>query len=335
MNISNETKVGALTAVAITLLILGFNFLKGRTVFKTGNYLYAKFSNTKKIMVSNPVYINGYQVGIVNDVENEDENLQSIIVAIKLKTSYNIPVNSVAMIDENPLGAESVDIKLGNGKQYLKSGDSLQTENALGLMDEISNKFTPITDQLKKTMNSLDQVLQNINSVFDPNTKNNIQQSVANINKVTESLTHSSQSIQAMLDKQDGTIAQSVSNMNSFTKNLADNNTKISNTLSNVEQTTNNLSKADVEGAVARLKTSAEKLNTLLDKINSKESSLGLLVNDKGLYNQLINTVKSTNTLVDDLRMHPKRYVNISVFGKKDKKGPLMAPLNDSTAQHK
>lgn len=331
MKISNETKVGALTAIAITLLILGFNFLKGKTLFKTGNFVYAKYEDTKGIMVSNAVYINGFQVGSVFDIENADQNLSSIIVAIKLKDNYNIPINSVATIKDNPLGAASISIKLGDAKQYLKTGDTVLTASSAGLMGDVMKKLGPVGDQIKTTVHSLDSVLKNINTIFDPNTKNNLQQVIANINKTTASLVVSSASIQAMLNAQSGSIAKSMDNVASFTKNLSDNNEKITKVLANVEKTTDNFSKADISATVDKLKAAITNLNNILEKAGSQEGSLGKLLNDKTLYNNLTNTVRSANILMDDLRVHPKRYVNISVFGKKDKSGPLMAPLNDST----
>lgn len=331
MKISNETKVGALTAIAITLLILGFNFLKGKTILKTGNYVYAKYTDTKGIMISNPVYINGFQVGAVFDIENSDQNLSSIIVSIKLKGKYNIPINSVATIKENPLGSASIAIALGDGKEYLKTGDTILTASHAGLLGDVINKLGPVGDQIKTTVHSLDSVLKNINTIFDPGTKNNLQQVIANINKTTASLVISSASIQAMLNAQSGAITQSMNHVASFTKNLSDNNEKVTRMLTNVEQTTANLSKADINGTLEKLKTAIANLNSILVKAGSQDGSLGKLLNDKTLYNNLTNTVRSANILMDDLRLHPKRYVNISVFGKKDKSGPLLAPLNDST----
>lgn len=331
MKISNETKVGALTAIAITLLILGFNFLKGKTILKTGNYVYAKYTDTKGIMISNPVYINGFQVGAVFDIENSDQNLSSIVVSIKLKDKYNIPINSVATIKENPLGPASIAIALGDGKEYLKAGDTILTASHAGLLGDVINKLGPVGDQIKTTVHSLDSVLKNINTIFDPGTKNNLQQVIANINKTTASLVISSASIQAMLNAQSGAITQSVNHVASFTKNLSDNNEKVTRMVSNVEQTTANLSKADINGTLEKLKTAIANLNSILVKAGSQDGSLGKLLNDKTLYNNLTNTVRSANILMDDLRLHPKRYVNISVFGKKDKSGPLLAPLNDST----
>jgi phospholipid/cholesterol/gamma-HCH transport system substrate-binding protein len=334
MTVSNETKVGALTAVAITLLILSFNFLKGKTLLKTGNYLYAKYTDTKGVKISNPVYVNGFQVGAVADIENADPTLKSLIVAIKLTDVYDIPSNSIAVINENPLGTPSIEIKLGNGKTFLQQGDTLETAESKGLLSGVMDKLGPVTEQLEKTIETLDVVLKNINSVFDPQTKNNLQAVIANVNKTTESLVVSSASLQQMLNQQTGSVAQSLSNVNKFTKNLSDNNEKISQTLTNVTKASDNFSKADLAGSVDQLKAAIGNLNKLVDKINSNEGSLGKLINDKALYNNLNNTIKSANILVDDLRVHPKRYVNISVFGKKDKTGPLMAPLADSVKEN-
>lgn len=330
MTVSNETKVGALTAIAITLLILSFNFLKGKTLLKTGNYLYAKYTDTKGIKISNPVYVKGFQVGAVADIENADPNLESIIVSIKLTDTYNIPANSVAVINENPLGTPSIEIKLGDNKAFLQQGDTLQTAESKGILSGVMDKLGPVTKQLEKTIATLDTVLKNLNTVFDPQTKNNLQSVIANVNKTTESLVVSSASLQQMLNQQTGSIAQSMNNVNKFTMNLSENNERINQSINNVTKATENFSKADLVGSVDQLKTAIGNLNALVAKINSDEGSLGKLINDKALYNNLNNTIRSANILVDDLRVHPKRYVNISVFGKKDKSGPLMAPLADS-----
>ncbi len=330
MKISNETKVGALTAIAITLLILGFNFLRGKTLFKTGHFIYAKYANTKGIMVSNPVYINGFQVGAVFEIENIDKNLSTILLTIKLKDYYNIPVNSSAVIKENALGTPSIEIRLGNSPKGMLTGDTIPTASDPGMIGELMNKLGPVSEQLKNTIQTLDVVLKNINTVFDPATKNNLQEVIGNMNKTTASLIGSAASIEKMLNHQSGAIAQSMDNVNSFTKNLSDNNEKVSRTLTNVEKTTDQLAKADITGSVAQMKLALEKLNTVMGKLESQDGSLGKLINDKALYTNLNNTVHSANILLDDLRIHPKRYVQVSVFGKKDKSGPLLAPLTDS-----
>lgn len=328
MKISNETKVGALTAIAITLLILGYSFLKGRSLFKTGNYIYAKFNDVKGLQVSNTVFVNGFKIGNVIEIENEDANLTNILVSIKLNSNYKIPNNSVASIKDNPLGSPQIDIRLGDSKEFLKKGATIPSENSLGMFDAITNQLTPTKDKLNAALKELELTLKNINSIFDPKSKANIHDALTNINKTTLMLAESTTSLNSMLEKQNGSIAKTMDNVNSITTNLANQNQKIDATLTNIKTTSENLSEADLKGSVASFKKSIENLNSVINKMHSSEGSLGLMINDKKLYNNLNNSVRSANILIDDLRAHPKRYLNFSVFGKKDKGGYLMAPLD-------
>ncbi len=331
MKISNETKVGVLTAFAITLLILGFNFLKGKSVFKSGNYIFAKYKDTKGIMVSNPVLVNGFKVGSVYDIENADPNLKDIVITIKLEGNFNIPKNSIASIKESALGSPSIDIEMGNEKLFLNKGDTIHTGENEGLFSAFSSKITPVGNQLKLTMRNLDRVLSDVNETLDPSFRENIKQSLININAATASLVVSANAIQAMLNTQSGAITKTMNNANAFTKNLADNNEKVNKSMDNLEKTTEHLANADIDGTVASLKKAVDNLNSLLEKVNSKDGTVGLLLNDKTLYKSLSNTIRSSNILMDDIKVHPKRYINVSVFGKKDKIVPLSAPLNDSS----
>lgn len=327
MKISNETKVGALTIIGVTFLILGFNYLRGRTVLKTGFFLYAEYNDIKKLMPSNPVFANGLQIGSVYSTEFTDEKLSGILVEIKLSSDYQLPDNSVAVIETNPLGSPGLNIKLGNSTKYLITGDTIKTENSGDMLAGLTSKIAPVADQLKETLSSLNAVLKNINTTLDPDAKTNLQQVIANLAVATKSITLSTASLEKMLNTQSGALSNSLENINSFTKNLSDNNDKITSTLSNVQKTTENLSNADIDGVVAKLKESVDHLNDVINKVNSGDGSLGAMLNNKELYNNLNNTVSSLNTLMDDLRVHPKRYVNVSVFGKKDKGNYLTSPL--------
>src|SRR6266487_6244888 len=185
MKISNETKIGALTAVAVVFLILGFNFLKGRTLFRSGNFIYAKYTDTRKLMPSNPVFISGYQIGSVYDIEAADSNVSTIVITIKLNGEYRIPDNSVAEIESSPIGSPSIIINRGNSTRYLQMGDTLSTRNAGGFLGDISTKLAPVADQLQATLASLDTVLRNFNSVLDRRTKGNLQSVIGNLDKAT------------------------------------------------------------------------------------------------------------------------------------------------------
>ncbi|HSU49655.1 MAG TPA: MlaD family protein [Segetibacter sp.] len=334
MKINNETKVGALTALAITLLILGFNFLKGKSLFKTGNFIYAKVKQTKGLMISNPVFINGLQIGSVYELEEANKSIDTIIISIKLAKEVNIPVNSIASIKDNPLGTASMAISMGDSKKYLKNHDTIPTMDNPGVLGSMTAKLTPVVDQARMTLQTLDSVMRNVNSVFDPMTKNNMQEVALNINRITASLVVSANALQSLMNQQTGTLTKSMVNLNTFTGNLAGNNEKINATMANLEKSTKNLSNLDIDGTLGQLRGTIERLNATVEKIDSKDGSIGRLLNDNQLYDNLAKTTRSLNILMDDIRVNPKRYVSISIFGGKAKKQYLTSPLpvTDSAA---
>jgi phospholipid/cholesterol/gamma-HCH transport system substrate-binding protein len=327
MKISNETKIGALTVIAVVFLILGFNFLKGKSVLKTGFFLYAKYTDLKKLSASNPVFANGFQVGTVYSTTAQDPSLKILVVEIKLSQDFNIPVNSVASIETNPLGNPALDIQLGNSTTFAKSGDTLRSVENTGVFGSISNKVGPLADQITLTLITLDSLMRNFNTLLDTSTKGNIRGVVANLERVTASVDRSSLSLEKLLNVQTGALSKTLSNMNDITENIARNNSKIDSSLTYLQTTTRNLSQADVDGLINKFKESADTLSNIINHINSTDGSLGALLNDKSLYNNLNNITRSLNVLIDDLRVHPKRYVGISIFGKKDKGDYLTAPL--------
>lgn len=330
IKVSNETKVGALTVIAIALMIIGFNFLKGKTIFHPGNFLYAKYADTKGLIVSNPVFVNGYQVGSVFEIENQKDNLASIIVSVKLNEDYKIPTNSIATIQDNPLGISSISIVLGNAKNYLKSGDTLQTAPATSLLGDFVNTLSPLGEKTKNAITSLDKVLNNINTVLDDKNKENLTLVLQNLATTTKSLNNSMANIEAMLQKQNGSVSQSFDNLNAFTKNLNNNNEKLNKIINNLESVTTSVKDADLTKTIKTIQTAVASLNVSLQKLNAGNGTASKLMNDTAFYQNLQGTLKSINTLVDDIKVHPKRYINVSVFGKKDKSTPLEKPIADS-----
>ncbi len=319
MKISNETKVGALTAIAITVLILGFNFLKGKG--SSGKEVYAVFPNVDKLVVSNPVFINGLQVGKVTNLQEKDKNMSGIVVTISLTKDLNIPINSVATLSSELLSNTAINVFLGNGTNYLKEGDTIRTERSLALTDRLQKSIDPAINNINKTLLSLDDVLQKLNTILDPNTRNNLQGIIAN-------LATGSRSLEQLLNTETGMLAKSLNNMQTLTAGLARNGPKIDSTLSNLQVATDKLSKAKIAEAIESLQRTMSRLEAGIAKIDSKEGTVGLLLNERKLYDEFRLTIRSLTILLDDLRVNPKRYINISLFGQKDKKGPLKAPLD-------
>lgn len=329
MKISNETKIGALTAIAITLMVLGFNFLKGKTFFGKSHSLFAKYTNVQGLANSNSVMINGLQVGTVYSIST-DKNMKEILVNMTLNKDVNIPENSVAYIRTNPLGTTNIDIKLGDATVYLPKNDTIKTEASAGILDAAVQEIRPVLNQVKGAVKSLDSVLRSVSSVVDPNAKRNIHSILENLNKTTAGLTLSSASLQTLLNTQTGSLAKSLNNVSAFTGNLADNNNKLNAVMTNLDKTTTNLANLDLEKTLMAINGTIGDLKLTIDKLNSNNGTAGMLLNDTKLYNNLTSTSNKLNILLDDLKTNPKRYISFSVFGKKYKGDALAVPLPDT-----
>lgn len=323
MKVSNETKVGALTAIAITVLILGFNFLKGKNLTKTSDTLYAVFPDVEGLAIASPVYANGLQIGRVTELEANDQRLNGILVTITLSESVQIPNNSYATMTRSLLGTTSIKVILGNNDQRINDGDTIRVQMTPDLFAEVKNAVTPAMDNINKTLKSLEQVIQKLNATIDPQTQNNLQSLVQNLNT-------SSAHLKTLLDPKEGKLAQTLENSRKITSNLADNNSTIDSSLHNIQLITQKIAALNLQQTIESIKTTMDQLEKAISRLNSNESSLGALLHEKTLYEELRQTNRSLNTLLDDLKTNPKRYINVSVFGKKDKSVPLEKPLYDT-----
>lgn len=330
MKINNETKIGILAVVGILALILGFNFLKGKHIFKKDKVVYAVFEDIQGLGNSNPVVINGLQVGHVSKLDG-GQQLKRIVVTVELTQDVLIPDSSLAVINPSLLGSVSLEIKLGSSKRYLNNGDTLLTTLSGGAFDNALKMINPVLYEVRNAVKSLDSVLHIISTTFDPATKNNIRGVIENLNTVTGSFTVSAASLQMLLNPQTGALARSLENVNAFTNNLAGNNGKLNNIMSNAEKTSYNFANINLQRTLNTLDSAANELKAGIAKINSTNGSLGLLLNDRSMYDNLTSTSNKINILLDDIRVHPKRYLTISVFGKKDKGNYITAPLIDDT----
>lgn len=329
MKITNETKVGFITIIALALLILGFNFLKGKKLWSNDTTITGKYSNVQGLQTSNPIVINGLQVGTVYKIST-DKNMREIIVDMTITKDINIPKNSVAVIKSNPIGTPSIEIKLGDAKEFLKDKETILTETSGGVFDEVLKKVDPVLYEVRKAVSSVDTLLGNFNSILDPNAKNNIAATIANLNKVTEAMVASTASLNSLLNTQTGALAKSLNNVSAITGNFAANNEKITSVISNLDKTTTKFADLNLKKTLDTLDVAINNLKGMMSKFNSNDGTLGRLINDPTLYKNLASTGNKLNLLLDDIRVNPKRYVSISVFGKKQSGSVLQTPLPDT-----
>jgi phospholipid/cholesterol/gamma-HCH transport system substrate-binding protein len=274
--------------------------------------------------------INGLQIGRIENLDG-GKDMKKIVVTVLLSKDVNIPTNSLAVINPNLLGSPTLEIQLGNANTFLKNGDTLLTTLSSGAFDEALKLINPVLYEVKNAVKSLDSVFKKINTIFDVHAKDNIRNILANVDTTTASFIVTSQSLQKLVDVQNGALSQSLENMKVFTSNLNANNSHLDSIMQNTEVFSNKLSKIDLQRVLDTLQIAINNFKAGTEKINSKEGSLGLLLNDKTLYRNLESTSDKLNVLLDDIRVHPKRYVNFSVFGRKDKGNYLTAPLIDDT----
>ena len=326
MTINHETKVGILTIVALAMLILGFNFLKGKDVFNNSKKIYAIFPKLGSLTKSNEVKINGLTIGTVYDLQEVDKNVSGIKVTISLTRDVNIPVNSVAYISANVvgIGSASIIIEKGDATTYLKDGDVLNTRIDEGLFGGLTSEVSPTLTKIRNSLDTVNKVLSNVNTIFDAGAKRNLQTTIAN-------LALASNSLNKLLDLQTSALGAALNNVNSITGNIKNNNDSLTAVISNTKKFTEQLARLEMKKTMDTLQAAVSQLKFTMTKISSNEGTLGALINDRQLYNRLNDAVLSAEILIDDLRTHPKRYVNDSVFGKKDNGGALTSPAKKDT----
>jgi phospholipid/cholesterol/gamma-HCH transport system substrate-binding protein len=324
MKISNETKVGILTITALTILILGFNFLKGKDLFKKNRKIYAVFNDLGGLSKSNEVKINGYVIGTVFNIEKKDKDLSGFVATINLTEDVNIPVNSKAIITSPLVGSYYINIEKGDTTIYLKVGDTLGSKKDIGIIDDVKAQLTPTLSKVRNTLDSLNTVFGSVNGLINADVKNHLQQTLANINRASSALN-------GIMDNSSGSITKTLKNTEELTASLKSNADDIKATVANAKKASEKFAAIDIQPTIDNLNDAIGNMKQLIAKIKTNEGTLGALMNDKTLYNKLNDAILSAEILMDDLRKNPKRYVNVSVFGRKDKTGPISSPLPKDT----
>ena len=327
MKISNETKVGILTIVALTLLIVGFNFLKGKNIFSDEKHLYAVFSDLGSLRKSNEVKMKGLPVGTIYDYTEIDKNLSGIIVTITMKRDVNIPKDSKATIESELLGTTYLNISQGTSGEFLKDGDTLVTDRTTSFLGDVKAQINPTLTRVRDVIDSLKMVLGGLNNLFEKDTKGNIQEIIRNLKE-------SSISLNKLLNAESGALAATLENANSVSANLKKNNDSITATISSIKRLADKFSNLEVQPTFDSLQASIIEFKNILSRFNTNEGTLGLLMKDRSLYDQLNKLALGLEILIDDIRVNPKRYTGNIIFNRKDKSGPLTSPAKkDSVPQ--
>lgn len=297
---TKEVRIALAAIVGIVVLFAGMNFLKGIIVFSNDNSYKVVMKDINGLSASSPVYADGYQVGVVRDIIYDYEGVNGgIIVMIDVNNEMRIPAGSTAEVSSDLMGNLKLNLLLSNNmRERVEPGGVIIGSLGKGMMDEVAQMMP----QIKALLPKLDSILTNVNTLMsDPALKsiiNNVEGATANLNESSAQLnklmTQFDQSMPGLLQKADKT-------------------------LENTEVLTSGLAKVDIAATMANIDETLRNCRELTDKLNSNEGSLGKFINDPSLYDNLNATMRDADSLMIDLKSHPKRYVHFSIFGKKDK----------------
>lgn len=317
MKITNETKVGILAAFSIAALIIGYNFLKGNSLFSSETLLYARYTHVDGLAISKPVLINGFQIGRVDKLVLQPDG--TILATLKIKGKYDIPKSSIARLESTDLlGSKAIVMVLGSGKDFAQEGDTLNSNVEKNLMETVQ----PVQKKAELIIGKMDSILTSVNSILNPDFQKNVNKSFNSIAGTLASLEGTSKKVDGLVGTESKRIAAILANAESISGNLRNNNEKINAILSNINKITDQVAAANFKQTIDNANKAVADLQGIVSKVNDGKGTLGLLVNDTKMYDNLNNASKNLDNLIIDLKENPKRYVHFSVFGggsKRDK----------------
>lgn len=305
MKLSKEIKVGVVAIFAIAIMAWGFNYLKGSNLFVKSNSVYAVYPKVPGLSVSAPIIINGVKSGIVDAIYFHPDKSSRVIIRLNItEDNLLIPKDSRAdLISLDFLGSKAIGLKLGTSSKGIEPGDTLEAYFEQSLLDDVSEQILPIKEKAENLMLSLDtaviglnKTLENLNGVFSERNKNNLTLAIANLKTTVESF---------------DVLAK---NMNSTM------NSSVKPTLKTYKDLGDSLAALDINTTLKKAQNTLDNLSTTLDKVNKGEGTLGQLMTNDSLYQNLEDVSKDMDRLMIDMRENPKRYVHFSIFGRKDKK---------------
>ncbi len=285
-----EVIIGLIVALSIVVLVVGIDFLKGVNVFKAANYYYVTYTNVEGLAVSAPVSVNGYKVGLVRDISYEYDNPGHVRVELSLDKSLRVPKGTKAVLGTDLLGTASIKLDMAPGGDFHNVGDVLVGENASGLMDNVSGEVLPSVSKVMTKVNVL---------VSDPA----IAASVKRLDAITANLEATSRQLNAVVK----TLPPIAKNVNAITENVS----VMSGNLSGFSSTLNGL---PVDSLVDNLNSMSANLRQLSLQLNDRNSTLGQLMNDRELYDNINSAVSSLDSLLIDVKKNPKRYISIKLL---------------------
>ncbi|KAB7530471.1 MCE family protein [Flagellimonas olearia] len=318
MKLSREIKTGIIVLVGILAFIFGLSYLKSASLFENNKTFYAVYDNVGGLQPGTQVSINGFTVGNVNNIKFKDSS-GKLVVTFTVSNEFDFSGNSVAeLYDTGIIGGKGIQINpVFDNAPLAKSGDTLTSNIKPGITELVQQKLTPLQMKVEGAVSNADSLLMNVNQILDDPTKKELKQTIVALHEMVNAFKGSADKLNGLLANNKEELDNSLKNVDKITTNFS----KLSDSLAN----------AGLAQTISNFQLTVNRLNSVLEKIEKGEGSLGKLTQDEQLYKNLTDASKELDLLLQDFRLNPKRYVNVSVFGKKQKEYAL--PENDPAQQ--
>ncbi len=296
---TKEVKIALVAIVGVVLLFFGMKFLKGLSLFDSGTRYYITFKDVSGLSASSPIYADGYKIGTVKGIKYDYSHSNDIIVEAEVDNDMRIPQGSSAEIVSDLMGNTQVNLLLANNpRERVEAGGIIPGNINSGAMGEMKSLIPTVQQILPK----LDSIMTSLNALLaDPALANSLH----NVETITGDLTVSTKELNTLMAQ--------------LNKNVPGMMDKANSVLNNADKLTGNLANIDIESTMRQVNNTLANVEAVTASLNNKQGTLGLLMNDPALYNNLNNTMRDADSLLVNLKAHPKRYVHFSLFGKKDK----------------
>ena len=314
MKLSREIKTGIIVIGGILLFILGFSYLKSTPIFDDSKVFYVVYDHVGGLQPGTQVTINGFTVGNVMDIRFKDQS-GKLLVTFSVNKDFEFSKNSKAeLFDTGIIGGKGIQIEpVFDDAPMAQSGDTLPSSIRPGLTELVQQKLTPLQMKVEGAVSNADSLLVHFNDVLDTDTRTNLRETIKGLNRLVSSFQQSADGINGLLERNQTQLDSTLDHIDQITENFA----RVSDTLA----------QAGLGQTIAQLEATITNMNALLSKIEEGEGTMGKLMKDEALYENLSNASRELDLLLQDFRLNPKRYVNVSVFGKKQKEYTL--PEND------
>jgi phospholipid/cholesterol/gamma-HCH transport system substrate-binding protein len=303
IHFTKEAKIGAAVVITLILAYIGFNFLKGRDVFRRTYDYVVFYPSTNGLVESSSVILNGFKIGQVTEISIDPGNIRNVKVIISIPKEYKIPTGTVAnLISSDLMGTKAIELEFSNASTYYNSDDVLPGHIAMGITEQIM----PLKNKMDLLLGQADSVFNGVNNALDAKTIADLKQTLQNLKSISGSLANQSKKIDYIF-----------SNVDLFTRKLAESRGTLASAINNLNAVSDSLAKSKLKSAIAEADATLSEAHLFFATVNKGEGSLGKFVKNDTLYYKMQSAAGSLDSLLKDLKANPRRYVHFSVFGGK------------------